>query len=116
MFHLAQHNHPLDFMILIDVVSIVLSNEDGEYWEVVQRAISIMIETSEIISANEADIMASGEETEDAKKTKEKTTSHVISEDQISSKNLANLAIFDYLAEKLSKLCYDRCWYAKKAR
>lgn len=100
-------------MILVDVMNIVLANEDSEYLHVVQRAILIMIETSEIVSAsNQTNLMTDNTQSKDEKVKED----DVVSVAQISCRGLANLAIFDYLAEKLSYLCYERSWYAKKAR
>jgi len=46
---LTQNNH-LDFMILIDAIFKVLSNDDMDYWPAAQRSLIIIIETSKIIS------------------------------------------------------------------
>lgn len=89
----------LDFMILIDALFAVLCNDDSEYWYVVQRSISIIIETSEIILNNKFEQLLELEEYNEI----------------LVESNLANFAMFDYVAEKLSQLCYERSWYAKKA-
>lgn len=102
-FHKAQHSCYLDFLIIVDVIYNILSSDDTEYWKVVQRSILIIIETSGIITndniADEENEIVHG----------------VISKEQVSRKNLANLALFNYLAEKIVNLCYERSWYAKKA-
>ena len=71
-----------------------------------------MIETSEIVC--ECEQNESKMETDSDIQEADNAES-IISEKQIMRKNLANLAMFDYLAEKLSNLCYERSWYAKKA-
>ena len=101
-----QHTNCLDFMVLIDVIYLVLSNDDMDYWLTVQRSILIMIETSEIVSGglnlnhNYNDLLI-----DQASESSQ----------QLLCSDLANIALFDYLAEKLSNLCYERSWYAKKA-
>ena len=106
-FHLMQHTNCLDFMILIDVIYLVLSNDDMDYWMAVQRSIMIMIETSEIVSGgvnlNHNCNDLSNDEANGS------------NQQQLLRSDLANIALFDYLAEKLSNLCYERSWYAKKA-
>lgn len=76
----SSNNH-LDFYLLIDAMFNVLTNDDMEYWNVIQREIIIMIEITEIILGNQD----------------------------------FNVAMIDYLAEKLCQLFYERSWYAKKA-
>ena len=95
-FQLAQNNC-LDYMILVDAIFKVLSNDDMDYWPIVQRSVLIIIETSEIISG--------GVHLSDEKQ----------SDSYLLRNSLANIAFFDYLAEKVSNLCYERSWYAKKA-
>jgi transformation/transcription domain-associated protein len=97
-----QHQQqPLDFLILVDSLYEVLCNDDSEYWCVVQRAVVIMIETSEVITyAND-----------EASSSSSSSSSSL----SLFRPNLANLALFDYLAEKVCQLCYERSWYAKKA-
>ncbi|RNA03191.1 Transformation transcription domain-associated, partial [Brachionus plicatilis] len=89
----------LDYMILVDALFVVLCNDDSEYWSLVQRTILIIIETSEIVSNTKSSL----------------AQSQMAADDACVGSNLANLAMFDYLAEKLSQLCYERSWYAKKA-
>ncbi len=108
MFHLAQHNNCLDFLILVDVIYSVLTNDDSEYWQVVQRAVVIMIEVSGIVSSHGDEAIS-----EDLDKVGSEPV--LIREEQILARNLPNLALFDYLSEKLSNLCYERSWYAKKS-
>ena len=67
-------------------------------WPLVQRSVIIMIETSEIITGQGPDLNSSEE-----------------FHDRFLTPALANQALFDYLAEKISQLCYERSWYAKKA-
>jgi transformation/transcription domain-associated protein len=86
----------LDFMILIDSLFEVLCHDDTEYWPCVQRVILLMIETSEVVSYDDSAV-------------------RITSADNIYRPNLVNLALFDYLAEKVGQLCYERSWYAKKA-
>ena len=95
--HQLAQNNQLDFMILIDAIFKVLSNDDMDYWPVAQRSVLIIIETSEIISGG---IHLSENKQSDS---------------YLLRGNLANSALFDYLAEKVSSLCYERSWYAKKA-
>lgn len=97
----ANQSSSLDFMILVDCLFDVLCNDDAEYWSLVQRAILILIETSEIVTGGASLSLISAEGN-----SKE---SHFL------KPNLANLALFDYLAEKMCQLCYERSWYAKKA-
>lgn len=92
----SQRSSSLDFMILVDSLFDVLCNDDSEYWPCVQRIILVMIETSEVISYGGS----SGE---------------WILKSQTYRQNLVNLALFDYLAEKVCQLCYERSWFAKKA-
>lgn len=92
------NNTYLDFMVLVDALFAVLCNDDSEYWYLTQRSLSIIVETSQIVSNNahsQADYHKNN--------------------DSFHENNLANLALFDYLVEKLSQLCYERSWYAKKA-
>lgn len=95
-FQQGQTNY-LDFMIIVDALFRVLSNDDMDYWSVAQRALLIMIETSEIITG--------GVHLSETKQN----------ESYLLRSNLANYALFDYLAEKIAHLCYERSWYAKKA-
>lgn len=95
-FHLAQNNC-LDFMILIDAIFKVLSNDDMDYWPIVQRSILIIIETSEIITGGIH------------------LNANKYTDSYLLRSGLANSAFFDYLAEKVANLCYERSWYAKKA-
>lgn len=89
-----QRSTNLDFMLIIDCIFDVLCNDDCEYWPCVQREIMVMIETSEVVSySSSADLATS-------------TTYRP---------NLVNLALFDYLSDKVCQLCYERSWYAKKA-
>jgi transformation/transcription domain-associated protein len=90
----------LDFMILVDCMYSVLCNDDMEYWPTVQRYILIMIETSEIVA---------GDSFLDSEKINELNSKYILRD------NLPNLALFDYLAEKINQLCYERSWLAKKA-
>lgn len=95
--HALRCSTSLDFMLIVDCLYDVLCNDDCEYWPCVQRAIMVMIETSEVVSYNH-------------------NTAHSISSSSsIYRPNLVNLALFDYLAEKVGQLCYERSWYAKKA-
>jgi len=107
-FHLAQLNNCLDFMILVDVLYSVLTNDDSEHWPVIQRAVLIMIEVSEIVSYP-------SDETDKQDTDNIENESVLFRDEQIMAKNFANLALFDYLGEKLSNLCYERSWYAKKS-
>lgn len=89
-----QESVHLDFMILIDALFNVLCNDDSEHWSIVQRSLLIIIETSEIVSENQIDLT---------------------NENQALRNSLPNQALFDYLAEKASNLCYERSWFAKKS-
>ena len=82
----------------MDALFEVMCNDDSEYWTLVQRSVTIMIKTSEIITGQGLDLNVSDEY-----------------HDKFLSPCLANQALFDYLAEKISQLCYERSWYAKKA-
>jgi hypothetical protein len=112
----------LDFMILVDCLFDVLCNDDSEYWPIVQRSILIMIETSEIVSGG-ASLVASGSSTASQADADTSTPTTVAAaaaaatakRDLFLKPNLANQALFDYLAEKICQLCYERSWYAKKA-
>ena len=95
-----QANTSLDFMILIDSLFTLLCNDDMDYWPIAQRSILIIIECSEIISSR-ANFEYNQAESEEQM--------------NMLRPNLANLALFDYLAEKVNHLCYERSWYAKKA-
>lgn len=95
------NNTHLDFMILVDCVCDVLGHDDAEYWPCVQRALLVMIETSEVVSYDD-DLAV-------------RSPSHPNELDSIYRPNLVNLALFDYLAERVCQLCYERSWYAKKA-
>ncbi|CAF0709284.1 unnamed protein product [Brachionus calyciflorus] len=95
--HLKNESY-LDFMILIDALFNVLCNDDSEYWPLVQRVVSIIIETSDIING-QSQLMNYQEDTHD----------------KYLRSQLANQAMFEYLADKISQLCYERSWYAKKA-
>ena len=102
-FHITQNNSFLDFMIIVDVIYNILSSDDTEYWKVIERSILIIIETSEIIT-NSYVVFEENE-----------TDNRIISKEQVSRRNLANLALFNYFAEKIVNLSYERSWYAKKA-
>jgi hypothetical protein len=108
-FDLQQQNNFLDFMILVDSLFNVLCHDDTEYWPVAQRAVLIMIEISEIVS--------SGSSFDYNYKVNEENLTDADSIESIQNlrPNLANLALFDYLAEKICHLCYERSWNAKKA-
>ena len=95
-----KQNNSLDFFILIDSLFNVLCNDDMEYWPIAQRTILIIIETSEIFSSG-SHFNAGYQASDEAAQT--------------FRPNLINLALFDYLAEKICHLCYERSWYAKKA-
>ncbi len=95
-------------MILVDVLYSVLTNDDSEHWPVIQRAVLIMIEVSEIVSYP-------SDETDKQDTDNIENESVLFRDEQIMAKNFANLALFDYLGEKLSNLCYERSWYAKKS-
>ena len=79
----------LDFTIYVDAIFNLLCNEDNEYWPLAQRCILLMIEINELVT--NVDYQAS------------------------TNANLLNLRLFDYLAEKVSHLCFERSWYSKKA-
>ncbi len=101
---LQKQNNCLDFFILVDSLFNVLCNDDIEYWPVAQRSILIIIETSEIFSSESNLNYNYGPKEDSGKET-----------EQNMRPNLINLALFDYLAEKMCHLCYERSWYAKKA-
>lgn len=105
---LQLQNNFLDFMILIDSLFNVLCHDDTEYWPVAQRAILTIIEISEIVS--------SGSNFDSIYKLKKEssTDSNSIENIQNLRPNLVNSALFDYLAEKICHLCYERSWNAKK--
>lgn len=82
-FHITQNNSFLDFMIIVDVIYNILSSDDTEYWKVIERSILIIIETSEIIT-NSYVVFEENE-----------TDNRIISKEQVSRRNLANLALFN---------------------
>ena len=85
-------------MALVYALFEVLCNDDSEYWPLVKRSVTIMIETSQIITGKGPDLNSLEE-----------------FQDRFLTPALANQALFDYLAEKISNICYERSWYAKKA-
>ena len=106
-FDSQNQNNYLDFLILIDSLFNVLCHDDIEYWPIAQRAILIIIEISEIVNVEtsfSSNYRFSGENLEDKS-----------SSDFNLRPNLVNQALFDYLAEKICHLCYERSWNAKKA-
>ena len=107
-FDLQLQNNFLDFMILIDSLFNVLCHDDTEYWPVAQRAILTIIEISEIVS--------SGSNFDSVYKLKKESSTDSNSTENIQNlrPNLVNSALFDYLAEKVCHLCYERSWNAKK--
>jgi hypothetical protein len=107
-YDLQLQNNFLDFMILIDSLFNLLCHDDTEYWPVAQRAILTIIEISEIVS--------SGSNFDSINKLKKESSSDSNSTENIQNlrPNLVNSALFDYLAEKICHLCYERSWNAKK--
>jgi transformation/transcription domain-associated protein len=75
------HNY-LDFYLIIDAIWNVLTNDDMDFWQIIQRQLIIIIEICETVC---------------------------------DDNNFNHLPLFDYLAEKVCQLCYERSWYAKKA-
>ena len=75
-------NNYLDVYLIIDAMFTVLTNDDMDYWPIIQRELIIIIEINQIIDAGF---------------------------------EVNNKVFFDYLAEKMYQLCYERSWYAKKA-
>ena len=107
-YDLQLQNNFLDFLILVDSLFNVLCHDDTEYWPVAQRVILTMIEISEIVS--------SGSNYDYLYKIDGDTLADANSIEAIQNlrPNLVNLALFDYLAEKICHLCYERSWNAKK--
>ena len=83
---------------------VILSEDDAEHWPIVQRAILIAIEVSELVSYSHPPASSSDQ-------TDDKTNS----QPQPQQQQLVNAAFFDYLAEKTGQLCYERACHAKKA-
>jgi transformation/transcription domain-associated protein len=91
----------LDFMILVDSLYAVLNNDNMDYWSIVERSIKIMIETSQLVTN-----ISHNQQQQQQRDVNFKKRTHT---------NFINLALFDYLAEKICSLCYERSWFAKKA-
>ena len=83
----------LDHFVLVDAMYSVLCHDDMEFWSIAQRVLALLVEVSEIVCGG----------------------AHLAEPRHMFRENLANLALFDYLAEKAAYLCYERSWFAKRA-